>query len=378
MNVIDDSGEHANELLEAHAHVWNHMFGFIKSMSLKCAVELAIPDIIQNHGKPMTVTELLVAALPTLNPTKACNIYRLMRILVHSGFFAQKKLSNDAQEDGYVLTSASRLLLNDNPLSVTPLLKAMLDPVLTKPWDFLGIWFQNNDYTPFDIAHGKTFWEYASHDPKLGNSFNEAMASDARLVSSVLIDKCKGSFEGLNSLVDVGGGTGTLGKAIADAFPNLECTVFDLPHVVADQQDSGNLKYVGGDMFEDVPVADAVLLKWILHDWNDDECLKILKRCKEAITNQDNFTSITNQDRQVMIKKKVIIIDMVLMEDNGVNDEIRKSIETQLLFDMLMMTLLTGRERQEEEWSKLLSAAGFNDYKITPILGLRSLIEVYP
>ncbi|KAK8986965.1 hypothetical protein V6N11_055282 [Hibiscus sabdariffa] len=289
-----------NELLEAQAHVWNHIFSFINSMSLKCAVDLGIPDIIHNHGQPLTLTELL-AALPTLNPTKARNIYRLMRILVHSGFFAQQKLSHGdgVQEDGYVLTNASRLLLMDNPLSVTPFLKVMLDPILTKPWDFLGIWFQNNDRTPFGTAHGKAFWDYAGHNPKLDNFFNEGMASDARLVSSVLIDKCKGSFEGLDWLVDVGGGTGTLGKAIADAFPHLECTVFDLPHVVAGLQDNGNLKYVGGDMFECVPVADAVLLK-------------------------------------------------------------------------------TGRERREEEWAKLFFAAGFSNYKITPILGLRSLIEVFP
>ncbi|KAK8992017.1 hypothetical protein V6N11_044909 [Hibiscus sabdariffa] len=219
----------ANELLEAQAHVWNHIFSSINSMSLKCAVDLGIADIIHSHGKPITVTEL-VAALPTLNPTKAHNIYRLMRILVHSGFFAQQKLSHGVQEVGYVLTNASCLLLKDNPLSLTPFLKVALDPIITKPLDFLGNWFQNNDCTPFDTAHGKTFWDYAGHDPKLGNLFNEGMASDARLVSIVLIDKCKGSFEGLDSLVDVGGGTGTVGKAIAHAFPHLDCTVFDLSH----------------------------------------------------------------------------------------------------------------------------------------------------
>ncbi|KAK8992022.1 hypothetical protein V6N11_044914 [Hibiscus sabdariffa] len=348
----------ANELLVAQAHVWNHIFSFINSMSLKCAVDLGIADIIQNHGQPMSLTELL-AALPSLNPTKARNIYRLMRILVHSGFFAQQKLSHGVQEDGYLLTNVSRLLLKDNPLSVTPFLKVMLDPILTKPWDFLGIWFQNNDCTPFGTAHGKAFWDYAGHDPKLGHIFNEGMSSDARLVSSVLIDKCKGSFEGLDSVVDVGGGTGTQAKSIADAFPHLECTVFDLPHVVAGLQDSGNLKYVGGDMFECVPVADAVLLKWILHDWNDDECLKILKRCKEAISNQHKGAMM----------KKVIIIDMVLKE----NDESLNMMETQLFFDMLMMVLQTGRERREEEWAKLFFAAGFSDYKITPILGDLSL-----
>ncbi|GMI70324.1 N-acetylserotonin O-methyltransferase [Hibiscus trionum] len=349
------------ELVEAQAHVWKHIFSYINSMSLKCAVDLGIPDIIHNHAKPMTVTDL-VAALPTLNPTKARNIYRLMRVLVHSGFFAQ-------QEDGYVLTNASRLLLADNPLSVTPFLKVAVDPVLTKPLELLGIWFQNNDCSPFDTAHGKTFWDYAAHDPKLFNLFNQAMASDARLVGRVLIDKCKGSFEGLDSLVDVGGATGTLGKAIADAFPHLDCTVFDLPHVVAGLQDRGNLKYVGGDMFEDVPVADAVLLKSIFHDWNDDECLKILKRCKEAIS---------NEEKGVMIKKKVIIVDMVVMDKEKVNEENSKTFETQLLMDMLMMAVTTGRERVEEEWCKLFCAAGFSEYKIFPILGLRSLIEVYP
>ncbi|KAK8992078.1 hypothetical protein V6N11_044970 [Hibiscus sabdariffa] len=343
----------ANELLQAQAHVWNHIFSFINFMSLKCAVDLGIPDIIQNHGEPITVTEL-VAAPPTLNPTKACNIYRLMRILVHSGFFALEKLSHGVQEDGYILTNASRLLLKDNinPLSLTPFLKVNLDPILKKPWDFLGIWFQNNDCTPFDTAHGngKTFWDYAGHDPK---------------ACSVLIDKCNGSFEGLDSLVDVGSGTGTVGKAIAHSFPQLECTVFDLPHVVAGLQDSGNLKYVGGDMFEDVPVADAS----ILHDWNDDECLKILKQCKEAIS---------KQHKGVMIKKKVMIINMVVMDNEKVNEENSKSLETQLFLDMLMMVVLTGRERREEEWAKLFCEAGFSDYKIIPILGLRSLIEVYP
>ena len=68
-------------------------------------------------------------------------------------------------------------------------------------------------------------------------------------------------FEGLESLVDVGGGTVTVAKAIADVFPDIECTVFDIPYVVAELQGSENLKYLGGDMFEEVPPADAVLLK---------------------------------------------------------------------------------------------------------------------
>ncbi|KAK9192647.1 hypothetical protein WN944_003340 [Citrus x changshan-huyou] len=78
---------------------------------------------------------------------------------------------------------------------------------------------------------------------------------------------------------------GTAAKAIAKAFPKLECTCFDLPHVVNGlESDLVNLKYVGGDMFKAISPADAVVLKWILHDWNNEECVKILKKCKEAIT----------------------------------------------------------------------------------------------
>lgn len=89
--------------------------------------------------------------------------------------------------------------------------------------------------------------------------------------------------------------------------------------------------------------------------------MKILQRCKEAITRNNK-------------KGKVIIIDMMIESQKG--DE--ESTETQLFFDMLMMVLVSGKERNKKEWAKLFFDAGFSDYKITPVLGLRSLIEVYP
>ncbi|KAF3443205.1 hypothetical protein FNV43_RR12886 [Rhamnella rubrinervis] len=273
--------ENGTELLRAQAHIWNHILKFINSMSLNCATQL----------------------------------------------------DEDDGEECYALTDASRLLVKDNPLSVTPFLLALLDPTLSQPWLHLSTWFQNDDRTPFETANGMALWEYAGHNPRFNNLFNDAMTS-----------------------------TGTLAKAIANEFPHMECTVFDLPHVVGDLEGSENVKYVGGDMFEAVPSADAVLLKCILHDWNDEECVKILGRCKEAITSKGSK------------KGKVIIIDM--MVENHKGDE--ESTATQLCFDMLMMTLVTGRERSEKDWAKIFSNAGFRSYTKNPILGLRSLIEVYP
>ncbi|CAH1416634.1 unnamed protein product [Lactuca virosa] len=336
------NGEQSKEMLNSEAHIWNHVFSFVNSMSLKCAIELQIPDIIDGHGAPMLLSEL-VEALP-INKERTTFVYRLMCILVHSGFFVKQSLStttgNDEEEEteGYLLTPASRLILKEEPFSIRPLLLFMLDPILMDPWQNMSKWFQNKDITPFHTTHGKSMWDLASQEPKVNQFINETMA-----------------------IVDVGGGTGTIAKAIAKAFPNISCISFDLPHVVNGLEGSKNMSYVCGDMFEAIPKADAVFLKWILHDWNDEECIKILKRCKEAIPSKE-------------YGGKVIIVDMVLKNEEAGE----KSLETQLFFDMLMMVNATGRERSEKDWSKLFFDACFSHYKITPILGLRSIIEVYP
>ncbi|XP_027166627.1 trans-resveratrol di-O-methyltransferase-like [Coffea eugenioides] len=363
MDLARNIGDHTGELFQAQAHIWSHIFNFINSMSLKCAIQLGITDVIHKHGQPMTLDQL-IDALPIKN-AKATFVHRLMQILIHSGFFIEAKIpgnENDNQK-GYLLTPASELLLKSNPFSVTPFLLAMLDPTLTDPWHHLSQWFQNRDETPFYTCHGRSLYDFASHEPRLNQFFNKAMASDARLVSSVVTKDCKHVFEGLNSLVDVGSGTGTLAKAIADAFPSLKCTVLDLPHVVDGLESSKNLAYVGGNMFEAIPPPNAVLMKWILIDWSDDECVQILKKCKEAIPSKEKGG-------------KVIIVEMFCKSQQKGDDD-HEAIETQLFFDMLVMVLLKGRQRNEKDWAKLFTEAGFSDYKITAVLGLRSIIEVY-
>uniref|UniRef100_A0A0A8YPL8 O-methyltransferase C-terminal domain-containing protein n=1 Tax=Arundo donax TaxID=35708 RepID=A0A0A8YPL8_ARUDO len=113
-------------------------------------------------------------------------------------------------------------------------------------------------------------------------------------------------------------------------------------------------------MFQSIPPAHAIFLKWILHDWGDDECVKILKNCKQAIPPRD-------------AGGKVIILDMVL--GSGKSDI--KHLETQVLYDLLIMGI-NGVERDEQEWKKIFFDAGFKEYKIMPVLDVRSIIELYP
>ncbi|KAJ1412220.1 S-adenosyl-L-methionine-dependent methyltransferase [Sesbania bispinosa] len=281
--------------------------------------------------------------------------------MTHFGFFSQKTFAENELEVEYALTDSSTLLLKNHPLSVTPFLNAIINPIFINPWHQWSTWLKNDDPTAFQTTHGMSFWEYANREPIYNNLFNDGMESDARLVISVVMEKCNEVFNGVESLVDVGGGTGTMAKVIAKSFPKMECIVFDLPHVVTGLEGSENLKYVSGDMFKAIPPADTILLKWIMHEWNDEECLKILKKCKEAMKIKGK-------------EGKVIIIDMVM--DNGMEDD--ESVETQFFFDMMTMVMLNGKERNKKEWDKLISSAGFKDFKITPSLGLRYLIEIYP
>uniref|UniRef100_A0A5B6YSF3 Putative trans-resveratrol di-O-methyltransferase n=1 Tax=Davidia involucrata TaxID=16924 RepID=A0A5B6YSF3_DAVIN len=350
----NDGQEESSELFQAQSHIYKHVFNFAHSMCLKCAVQLGIPDIIHNHKQPITLPEL-VSGLQ-FPSTKTTFVHRLMRLLVHSGFFAN---SNQGEEEGYVLTPSSRLLIKDELTNLSPFVQAMVQPALVTPWQFLGDWFRGNELTAFETAHGVGIWDYGDQNPEFNNLFNEAMASDSRMLNLVVKD-WKEIFGALGSLVDVGGGTGITARIILEAFPHIKCTVFDLPRVVANLPESENLNYVGGDMFQSIPSADAILFKCVLHNWSDEDCVKILKRCREAIPSKDGG--------------KVIIIDMVINDEKDEHD----ITETKLVFDILMMVVVTGRERNEKEWEKLFLEAGFSHCKITPIFGLKSIIEVYP
>nr|AJD20223.1 norcoclaurine 6-O-methyltransferase [Podophyllum peltatum] len=365
--VMNGDGQCGEELLAAQAHIWNHIFNFISTMSLKCAVQLNIPEIIHNHPqKPITLAQLVQAL--QIPETKSIYLYRLMRILVHSRFFGIERIQETAEEqveeEGYVLTLSSKLLRKNHPVSMSLYLLCLSDPIMVTPCHFLSDWFKKTDelITPFEATQGMPFWKYFGDNQESGKLFDKSMACDAKMVMSIVLKECKMKFEGIMSLVDVGGGTGTVARVIAEAVPGVKCTVLDLPHVVGTLQGSKNLEFVSGDMFESIPSADVALLKSIMHDWSDDECVMILKRCKEAIPSKE-------------AGGKVIIIDMVVDDKNKNHYE---STETQLFFDMLMMVLITGKERTETEWKKLFSDAGFTGYTITPILGLRSFIEVLP
>ncbi|CAL4889343.1 unnamed protein product [Urochloa decumbens] len=348
----------SSELLQAQAELWCHAFAYLKSMALQSVIRLGIPTAIHRCGGAASLSDLQVA-LPVVPASKWQSLSRLMKLLVLSGIF------REGEAGAYCLTPVSRLLVEDDQDQMACL--SQFAVLATSPFHFgasqrLPEWLKNDDAsseTPFKMAYGAGFFGYTSRDLEFGKLFNEAMSADSRFAAEILVSECGEVFAGLTSLVDVGGGDGTTAKAIAKAFPHVRCSVLELPQVADTMPEDSTVEFVAGDMMEFVPPADAVLLKFVLHNWNDEDCVGILKRSKEAVSTREP-------------KGKVIIIDTVA----GLAS--KQTFEAQLLMDTCMMILTKGEERDEEKWHRLFLNAGFSGYKISPILGCRSLIELYP
>ncbi|GAU26012.1 hypothetical protein TSUD_64000 [Trifolium subterraneum] len=353
--MSSENGCKASELFQAQAHLYNHILSFLKPMSIKWVVELGIPDIIHNHGQPITLSQLLSAL--RIPEAKAARVHSLMRLLAHNKFFTIVEMEG---KEAYALAPSSELLVKGTDHCLSSMVQLITNPNLVDLYNHLGKWTCGDELTIFETATGPgDYWGFIYQNPAHLKSFNEAMESDSHVMRLALSD-CKSVFEGLSSLVDVGGGTGNTAKIICERFPMLKCTVLDLPQIVAGLSGNENLSFVAGNMFESIPQADAVLLKWILHDWNDDDCVKILKKCKEAVLRKGKG-------------RKVIIIDIVINEKQDKHE----MTEVKLFFNIVMMASFNGRERDEKNWKQIFTKAGFTHYKIYPIFGFRSLIELY-
>ncbi|CAK8575630.1 unnamed protein product [Lathyrus sativus] len=194
---------------------------------------------------------------------------------------------------------------------------------------------------------------------KFNDLFNQGQASTARYMVGAVIAGYKDGFKQIQSLVDVGGGIGGSLSEIVRAYPHIQAINFDLPHVVSTAPKFDGITHVGGDMFVSVPSADAIYMKWILHDWSDDHCIKLLKNCRKAIPEKTG---------------KVIIVDHVLDPEG---DE--PFTDLGVAFDMILLAHNAGgKERTEENWKYIFKESGFPRYNIIKINTFPSIIEAFP
>ncbi|XBJ04673.1 hypothetical protein VPH35_023577 [Triticum aestivum] len=236
----------SDELLEAQLELYHHGLAFVKSLALKAAIDLGIPDAIHSRGGGGATLSELVADIG-IHPTKLPNLRRLMRVLTTSGVFS---VSGSGDAACYKLTRVSRLLVSGG---LSPMVVGFLYPQYVAALSDMREWFTDERATAmslFEVANGRTLWELAASDPTTGTALQAAMDADSRFTVKNLLTDCGASVLSAvrGPLVDVGGGHGATAAAVASAFPHLKCSVLDLPHVVASAPAHERVTFVAGDM----------------------------------------------------------------------------------------------------------------------------------
>ncbi|KAL5556879.1 hypothetical protein UlMin_039115 [Ulmus minor] len=334
---------------EPKIDMWKLAFGFVEMAVVKCAIQLEIAETIESHGHPMTVSELSSAI--GCNPSL---LNRIMRFLSHNHIF--KEIIDTQGSKSYSQTPSSRLLMRSEENSIAPLVFLESSLVTQASWQSLSVRVLDKAPSAFEAATGKDLWSYAAENPVFNKLFNEGLACVTKLEMPSIIDGCLGVFDGIDTVVDVGGGNGTTLGNLVKAYPWIKGINFDLPHVVSTAPKCDGVEHVGGDMFDSIPKADAIFLKLILHDWGDEECIRILKKCKEAVP----------QDKGI-----VIILDAVIDKENKTN--------VGLILDISMIVHTNeGKERTLEEWGYVLGKAGFSRYTVKSTNAATSVIKAFP
>lgn len=203
-------------------------------------------------------------------------------------------------------------------------------------------------------------FELMARSPEAVSVFNAAMVDVTRFVTPDILGAY--DFAGITHLMDVGGGSGELIGAIARQYADIGGTIFDLPRCAESATShldrigvSGRIKFLAGDFFETVPVgADVIIMKSIIHDWNDERSLKILGNCRRALPENG----------------KLLLVERIMPELPSVSDE----DSDQAMSDLNMLRGPGGLERTEKQYGRLLHDSGFQQLAIHPA-GVFSVIE---
>ena len=228
---------------------------------------------------------------------------------------------------------AGRSAALGRPASLRSQALLQADPAVWEAWGHLAHSVRTGE-NAFIAKHGIDVWAHRAAQPEHNANFNALMASAQRGRSQTPSPR-RTTSPRLAHVVDVGGGHGALLAAVLRAYPRLTGTVFDQDHAVAEEPPAGlesRWSAASGSFFESVPSADGYLLKSILHDWPDDECVAILGRCREALRPGG----------------VVLVVEMVLG---------RPGHEREAAFsDLNMLVGPGGRERSEEEYARAARA----------------------
>lgn len=337
--------EKSNSGPEAIRNVMDLTYGLWRSQTLYAGVELGVFDAV---GEELTSASEIADEL-ALDPDQS---YRLLRALGSLG------LLDEHADREFALTAEGTLLRADHPASLSGVVEIINSPDFATPWNQIPDFVREGEETPFEREHGQSLFDRTSEDPEFADLFNNGMSSLTQVQSEAILGVlAEYDFESVSQVCDVAGGRGYMLCKLLAEYPHLEGTVLDLPStegLVAPKlgvEDRCSL--VGGDMFESVPEADRYTLKHVLHDWGDEEYVQILSTIHESAP----------EDARVLVIEPVI---------SGPD-----SRDFPKLYDMYMMSSVSGRVRTDGEHTDLLAEAGWERTETrSDDSGMVTIIEV--
>lgn len=317
--------------------------GFWISRCIYITARLGLADLVKDG--PKTSAELAAASA-----THAPSLFRVLRALASVGIFTQD------EQDRFGDTPLLQTLRSDVPGSLRAFAMTELGEEHYPAWGELMHSVRTGGIA-FDHAFGMDVWKYFAQHPDNAKIFNDAMSGMTAQANEAL--HASYDFAGINKLVDIGGGHGGLIASILRRNPQMRGVLFDSPQVidgaralVAGSDVADRCELVGGNFFESIPAGgDAHVLKWIIHDWDDEKSVAILR----------------NSHRALAENGKLILVEAVV--PSGGEPHFAKFI------DLNMLVMTGGRERTAPEFRELFEQAGFRLTRVVPTESPFSVIE---
>jgi SAM-dependent methyltransferase len=314
------------------------------SQAIASVVEIGVPDQLAKGAK--RCSEIARKA-----GVSEDGVYRLLRALASVGLFSE------GADRRFKLTPMGQRLRTDHPQSLAGYARFTGHDSTWRPWGQLT-YSVKTGLPAFDQVFGSPVFEYFSKNPEASAIFDDAMtglsASEALAVADAY------EFKKVDTLMDVAGGHGLLLATVLRRHKTMRGVLFDLPHVAAGAAATfaragitGRVRVESGDFFKELPSgADAIMMKHIIHDWDDESATRILQACHRALGPRG----------------KVLIVDAVVPVGNA--PHFGKLLD----LEMLVLTQ-RGRERTKSEFSALLRGAGFRLSRVVATKGPLSIVE---
>lgn len=311
--------------------------------------ELAIADILFQN--PMEIEEISIKT-----QTNSKLLKRFLRCAANLGFIT-------TNYNKYVLTPMGELLRTTHPNSRRDIARLNGANYRYQPWSNLVEILKQGNSESFSPTYTNGSLDYLADKPELLKVFHNAMTSINERENIPIASSY--DFSNFSNIVDIGCGQGSLIKTILDLNPHLKGIMFDLESTfdlhnnIIEAKYKNRLSMVKGDFFEDkIPITDLYILKNVIHNWNEKDALKLLK----------NIYSSMNSDKSQISKKRLLIIENTIKDNDDYN--------IANWMDLNFMILVDGAERSIEEYRSFVEKAGFIISEVIPTSVGRDIIEL--